>query len=124
MMRASSTRQLTTARVALVSDLRARALLRSALVTVLVALAVVAGLRLLTDGEATAARRAQLQEENAALLAAVERLEAELELEQATRTALDRQVAELNQRIAELDSQLSFLGAQSGRPGRSASSNR
>jgi uncharacterized small protein (DUF1192 family) len=124
MMGISSTRQLTTARLELVSDLRARALLRSVLVTVLVALAVAAGLRLLSEGAASAARRAQLQEENTALLAEVARLEAELELEQATRAALDRQVTELNQRVVELDSQLGFLGAQSGRSRRAASSNR
>jgi uncharacterized small protein (DUF1192 family) len=118
-----STRQLASARVELASDLRARVLLRSVLVIVLVTLAVAASLRLLSEGAATGASRAELQEENAALRSEVQRLQAEFALEQATREALGRQVGELNQRIADLDRQLEFFHAQSGRPRPAATSN-
>ena len=43
------------------------------------------------------------------------RLRAELVLEQATRVALEQQVIDLNERVGELDSQLNFFNAQSGR---------
>jgi hypothetical protein len=42
-------------------------------------------------------------------------LRAELELERATRTALEQQVMELNAQASELASQLNFFNAQSGR---------
>ena len=111
-----STQRLSSARLELASDLRARTLLRSVLVVVLVALAAIAGLRLLSDGAATQARRAELQQENLALRTELVRLQAEFELERATREALDQQVGELNRRIADLDRQLEFFHAQSGRP--------
>jgi uncharacterized small protein (DUF1192 family) len=107
----------------LASDLPARTLLRSVLVAVLVALAITAGLRLLSDGATTAAQRAELQQENSALRTEVARLQAELDLERATREALGRQVGELSQQIADLDSQVEFFHAQSGRPRRAATSN-
>jgi uncharacterized small protein (DUF1192 family) len=106
-----------------VSDLRTRAVLRALLVAVLVALAVAAGLRLHADGVTSADRRTGLQQENATLRAEVARLQAELELERATRSALGRQVGELSQRVADLDSQLGFFHAQSGRPRRAAPPN-
>lgn len=112
----ASTQRLSSARLELASDLRARTLLRSVLVVVLVALAAIAGLRLLSDGAATQARRAELQQENLALRTELVRLQAEFELERATREALDQQVGELNRRIADLDRQLEFFHAQSGRP--------
>lgn len=118
-----STRRLASARVELASDLRARTLLRSVLVIVLVALATAASLRLLSEGTATNERRAELQDENSALRAEVARLQAEFELERATREALGGQVGELNQRIADLDRQLEFFHAQSGRPRTAAASN-
>ena len=123
MSRPASTRQLASARLELVSDLRARALLRSVLVIVLVALAAIAGLRLLSEGAATRTQRAELQKENAALRTELARLQAEYELERATREALGRQVGELNQRIADLDRQLEFFHAQSGRPRTPAAQN-
>jgi hypothetical protein len=43
-----------------------------------------------------------------------DRLRAELELERATRTALDRQVVELNEQITEAERKLGFLKAQGG----------
>ena len=112
----ASTQRLASARLELASDLRARTLLRSVLVVVLVALAAIAGLRLLSDGAAAKASRAGLQSENLALRTELTRLQAEYELERATREALDRQVGELNRRIADLDRQLEFFHAQSGRP--------
>ena len=119
----ASTQRLSSARLELASDLRARALLRSVLVIVLVALAAIAGLRLLSDGAATQASRAGLQSENLALRTELARLQAEYELERATREALGRQVGELNQRIADLDRQLEFFHAQSGRPRTPAAQN-
>jgi septal ring factor EnvC (AmiA/AmiB activator) len=118
-----STRRLASARVELASDLRARTVLRSVLVIVLVALAATAGLRLLSEGAGTKARRAELQKENLALRTELARLQAEFELERATREALGQQVGELNQRIADLDRQLEFFHAQSGRPRTAAASN-
>ena len=118
-----STRRLASARVELASDLRARTLLRSVLVVVLVALALTAGLRLLTDGATSSAQRAELQQENTALRTEVARLHAELDLERATREALGRQVGELNQQITDLDSQVEFFHAQSGRPRKAVRTN-
>jgi hypothetical protein len=115
MNRPASTRQLASARLELVSDLRARAALRALLAAVLVALAVAAGLRLHADGVTSAERRTGLERENATLRTVVARLQAELELERATRSALGRQVDGLSQQVADLDSQLGFFHAQSGR---------
>jgi uncharacterized small protein (DUF1192 family) len=112
----ASTQRLASARLELASDLRARTLLRSVLVIVLVALAAIAGLRLLSEGAATRTQRAELQKENAALRTELARLRAEYDLERATREALGQQVGELNRRIADLDRQLEFFHAQSGRP--------
>jgi Tfp pilus assembly protein PilO len=120
----SSTQRLASARLEFASDLRARALMRSVLVVVLVALAAIAGLRLLTNGAESKARRAELQDENRALRTELVRLQAEYDLERATREALGQQVVELNRRIADLDRQLGFFHAQSGRPGTAAASNR
>ncbi len=113
-MTGASTRQLTSAPLELVSDHRARVLMRATLVAVLVALATAAGLRLYADGAGVLAGRDQLRQENSALQADVARLEAELELERATRAALDAQVAELTGRIADLDRELAFVRAQNG----------
>jgi len=123
MTRSASTRQLASARLEFVSDVRRRAVLRALLVTVLVALAGAAGLRLHADGVTSADRRTGLQQENTTLRAEVARLQAELELERATRSALGRQVGDLSQRVADQDSQLGFFHAQSGRPRRAAPSN-
>lgn len=122
-MTGASTRQLTSAPLELVSDHRARALMRTTLVAVLVALAVAAGLRLYAGGAEVLAGRDQLHQENSALQADVARLEAELEFERATRAALDAQVAELNGRIADLDRELAFVRAQNGRPHRAGTTN-
>ncbi len=119
----ASTRQLASAPLEVVSDRRARAALRSALVFVLVGLAFVAGLRQYADAQHPAARMQALLSENAGLRAELARLETELELERATHAALDREVAGLNEQLSDLNSQLTFFNAQSGRPRGGRSSN-
>jgi septal ring factor EnvC (AmiA/AmiB activator) len=119
----ASTQRLSSARLELASDLRARTLLRSVLVIVLVALAAIAGLRLLSEGAATRTQRAELQKENTALRTELARLQAEYDLERATRETLGQQVDELNRRIADLDRQLEFFHAQSGRARTAAAAN-
>ena len=54
---------------------------------------------------------AALREERALLAAEVERLRTELAVESATRRELERQAAESNARVAELDGQVQFLRA-------------
>jgi cell division protein FtsB len=111
----ASTRHLTSARLEVVADARARRVLRSILVAVLVALAVVAAARLLADGAAVTRQRSDLQRENSGLRAEVARLSAELEIERATHAALDQQVGVLNQQVSELESRLAFVNAQRNR---------
>jgi septal ring factor EnvC (AmiA/AmiB activator) len=115
-MTAAYTRQLTSARLEVVSDVRARRLMRSALVAVLVALGIVAAARLLVDGTAAAGQRNELQQENTGLRTEVARLDAELQLERATRAALDEQVTDLRRQVADLERQLAFVNAQRTRP--------
>ncbi len=112
----ADTWHLTTSRLEIISDRKARIALRTVLVAVLVSLAVLAGLGLYADAAGPAARVTALQQQNATLNAEVARLRAELELERATRTALEQQVMELNSQASELASQLNFFNAQSGRP--------
>ena len=114
-MTAASTRHLTSARLEVVSDAQARRLMRGALVTVLVVLAVIAGARLLADGATATQQRDRLQQENTDLRAGLARLEAELQIERATHAALDQQVGTLNQQVTELESQLAFVNAQRNR---------
>jgi septal ring factor EnvC (AmiA/AmiB activator) len=122
-MTGASTRQLASAPLEVVSDRRARTIMRTALVAVLIALAAAVALRLYAGSADALAGRDQLRQQNSALQADVARLEAELELERATRTALDAQVAELNRRIADLDRELAFVHAQAGRPRRAGTTN-
>jgi septal ring factor EnvC (AmiA/AmiB activator) len=114
MMGRTTACDLTTARIRLASDLKAQTALRWVLAVALVLLAAGAALRLFADGAGTTTRRAALEEQNSALRAEAERLKAELELERATRAALDRQVVELNEQITEAERQLGFLKAQGG----------
>ena len=111
----ASTRHLTSARLEVVSNARARRVLRSILVAVLIALAVVAAVRLVDDGAAATQQRTRLQQENSGLRAEVARLSAELEIERATHAALDQQVGVLNQQVTELESRLAFVNAQRNR---------
>ena len=122
-MTAAYTRQLASARLEVVSDARARRLMRSALVAVLVTLGIVAAARLLVDGSAAAGQRNKLQQDNAGLRTEVARLDAELQLERATRAALDEQVTDLRRQVADLERQLAFVNAQRNRPRAPAQSN-
>ena len=122
-MTAAYTRQLASARLEVVSDARARRLMRSALVAVLVALGIVAAARLLVDGTAATAQRNRLQQDNSGLRTEVARLDAELQLERATRAALDEQVTDLRRQVADLERQLAFVNAQRSRPRATAQSN-
>jgi hypothetical protein len=111
----ADTWHLATSRLEIISDRKARIALRAVLVAVLVSLAALAGLRLYADAPGPAARVSALQQENASLGEELARLRAELVFERATRVALEQQVTELNERSSELESQLNFFNAQSGR---------
>jgi septal ring factor EnvC (AmiA/AmiB activator) len=112
----AATRRLASARFEVVSDTRARSLMRAVLISVLLVLTLAAGLRLLADGAAVANERARLQRENSGLRTEVARLEAELELERATHAGLEAQVGNLNRQVARLERQLAFVNAQEKRP--------
>jgi hypothetical protein len=106
---------LATSRLEIISDRKARIALRTVLVSVLLALGVLAGLRLYLEATGPVARAAELEVRNASLEAELARLRADLELERATRVALERQVVELDEQASQLASQLNFVNAQSGR---------
>jgi uncharacterized small protein (DUF1192 family) len=72
-------------------------------------------LRLHADGRTPTLRLRDLEARNAALEADLARHRIELAMERATRSSLDRQVVALNERIAELRSQIDFLSAQRAR---------
>lgn len=114
-MIATSTRRLTSVQLALVPGNRRRQLLRAALLALLVMLAGITGLRLLADVAADAGERSRLRQESSGLRIATARLQAELELERATRAALESQVANLQREVTELEQQLAFVNAQRGR---------
>jgi septal ring factor EnvC (AmiA/AmiB activator) len=123
LMTAASTRQLASAPFELVSDRRSRVILRSALVAVLVCLALVAGLRIYAEASAPASRLGAAQLENATLRSELAQVRAELEFERATHAALDQQVTALNEQVSDLSSQLNFFNAQNGRSRNSGSRN-
>ena len=72
-----------------------------------------AGYGFARDFFATAQDLATLRERRTSLAAEVERLQAELAVETATRRELERQAAELNAQVAELKGQMEFLRARS-----------
>ncbi|HSQ68837.1 MAG TPA: hypothetical protein VLM41_02035 [Steroidobacteraceae bacterium] len=111
----TSTQTLTTAKLALSSDERWRIALLALAIAALLLLAGMAGGRMFADSSAAAAERRELRERNATLRNELARVRTELELEQSTREALDREVLELNDRVGELRSRLDFLNQQSGR---------
>jgi uncharacterized small protein (DUF1192 family) len=113
---AADTWHLATSRLEIISDRRSRIALRAVLVAVLVSLAVLVGLRLYSEIAEPRVNASTLQQENASLGEEVARLRAELVLERATRAALEQEVTEINERTSELESQLNFFNAQSGRP--------
>lgn len=106
---------LATSRLEIISDRKTRVALRAVLVSVLLLLGVLAGLRLYVEAAGPVARAAALEARNASLEAELARLREDLELERATRIALERQVVELNEQASQLASQLNFVNAQSGR---------
>ena len=114
-MTAASTRELTTVQLALVPGNGRRPLLRVALLALLVTIAAAGGLRLLADAAADAGERSRLRQESSGMRVATARLQAELDLERATRAALEDQVAGLQRKITELEQQLAFVNAQRGR---------
>jgi cell division protein FtsB len=114
-MMSASTRHLTSARLEVVANARARRVLRSIVVAVLITLAAIAGARLLADGAAVTQQHTRLRQENSVLRAEAARLSAELEIERATHAALDQQVGVLNQQVTELERRLAFVNAQRNR---------
>jgi hypothetical protein len=86
---------------------------------VLLLLVVVAGHGFAGDFYVAVRDLAALREERTLLAAEVERLRTELAVESATRRELERQAAESNARVAELDGQVQFLRALRT-PGKSA----
>jgi hypothetical protein len=122
-VKASQARHLASARLEVVADQRAKRTLRLIVVAAILCLAAVEGMRLLHDGTSAAGQRGSLESANAALRAQVAGLQAELQLERATRAAVDRQAAELGRQVAELERQLAFVNAQKTRTQAGAGTN-
>ena len=112
----ATTRRLSSVRLELASTRRLRTGFHVTLLVVLLALSGTLALRLYTAGGTSTLHLRDLESRNAALDAELARLRTELAMERATRSSLDRQVATLNERIAELRSQIDFLDAQRLRP--------
>ena len=111
----ATTRRLSSARLELASTRRLRSGFHVMVLVVLLALSATLALRLYTVGGTPTPRLRDLEARNAALEADLARQRIELAMERATRSSLDRQVVALNERIAELRSQIDFLSAQRGR---------
>jgi len=108
----ATTRRLSSARLELTSTRRLRSGFHVMVLVVLLALSATLALRLSTDGGTSTLRLRELEARNAALDTELARHRIELAMERATRSSLDRQVVALNERIAELRSQIDFLTAQ------------
>lgn len=108
----ATTRRLSSARLELASTRRLRSGFHVMVLVVLLALPATLALRLYTDGGTSTQRLRGLEARNVALEADLARHRVELAMERATRSSLDRQVVALNERIAELRSQIDFLTAQ------------
>ena len=106
------TRRLSSDRLELASTRRLRTGFTVTVLVVLLALSGVLALRLFTSGGTSTLHLRDLEARNAALDAELARLRTELAMERATRSSLDRQIATLNERIAELRSQIDFQNAQ------------
>ena len=72
-----------------------------------------AGLQLFAPVLAPATALTELRRENSRLRDESERVRIELEFERATREGLERQVAELNERVTDLTTQLEFFDTHS-----------
>ena len=110
---ASDTQRLTHARFELKAGSRLRNWKILAVLTLGVAAAGFAGLRLATPTLAGQAERVRLQSENAALGSRMATAEQELALERAAHAELERQVTELQSEVNDLNQQLEFLSARS-----------
>lgn len=101
-----STRHLTEARIELAPA--SRLAVRRSLAGVAVALIVVMGLMQFGGPGVPLSQVGRLEAENATLRTELSELRVELDIERATRTALDQQMAELNGQLGELASQVDF----------------
>ena len=110
----ASTRILASGRLEFSSDHRLRVALKVAALVALIAVALAALAQLRATGRAVPATH--LEQQNAALLAEIASVRAELEIERSTRVALDGQVRELSAQAGELRRQLGFVTSQSRRP--------
>ena len=108
----TTTQRLSSDRLELASTRRLRAGLTATVLVVLLALSGALALRLFTSGGTSTLHLRDLEARHAALDAELARLQTELAMERATRSSLDRQIATLNERIAELRSQIDFQNAQ------------
>ena len=89
-------------------------LLIAGLVLMVVALAG-AGVQLLAPILAPTTALAETRRENSQLREQAERARIELQFERATRVELERQTAELNEKVTQLATQLEFFNAHSGK---------
>jgi uncharacterized small protein (DUF1192 family) len=108
----TTTRNLSSARLELASTRRLRTGFHVTVLVVLLALSVTLALRLYAGGGTSPLHLRDLEARNAALDEELARVRTELAMERATRSSLDRQIAALNERIAELRSQTDFQNAQ------------
>ena len=108
----ATTRRLSSAHLELASTRRLRTGLTVTVLALLLAVSGTLVLRLFAGGGTSTLHLRDLEARNAALDAELARLRTELAMERATRSSLDRQVATLNERLAELRSQVDFLDAQ------------
>ena len=115
--RTSATR-LATARLEFRNDRRfVHALLLVAVVAVVIAAGAVARHSYL-ESQASGTTAQALAQQNETLRADIARTRAELELERSTRAALEREVADLNEKKLDLERRLAFFNAQDARQGR------
>lgn len=110
------TRRLSTARLRLADARRPGNGVRVALLAVSIAAATALGLYFQAIGGAPASQLKSLDARNAALQSELARVRTELAMERATRTSLDQQVAELNERMTDLRRQVDFFESQGGQP--------
>ena len=108
----TTTQRLSSDRLELASTRRLRTGFTVTVLVVLLALSGALALRLFTSGGTSTLHLRDLEARNAALDAELARLRTELAMERATRSSLDRQIATLNERIAEMRSQIDFQNAQ------------
>ena len=110
------THRLSTVRLRLADARRPGNGTRVAVLAVSIAVATAFGLYFQAFGGTPTSQLESLDARNAALQTELARVRTELAIERATRASLDRQVAELNERMTDLRRQVDFFDAQSGRP--------